>query len=45
MAQDPSSYWAVVDPELWLMYMQNSPSAFLEIWFQLITMLQVQLQW
>ena len=28
MAQDPSSSWAVVDPELWLIYMQNPPSAY-----------------
>lgn len=28
MARDPSSSWAVVDPELWLIYMQNSPSAY-----------------
>jgi len=28
MAQDASSSWAVVDPELWLIYMQNPPSAY-----------------
>jgi hypothetical protein len=28
MAQDPSSSCAVVDPELWLIYMQNPPSAY-----------------
>ena len=28
MAQDPSSSWAVIDPELWLIYMQNLPSAY-----------------
>ena len=28
MTQDPSSSCAVVDPELWLIYMQNPPSAY-----------------
>ena len=28
MTQDPSSSWAVIDPELWLIYMQNPPSAY-----------------
>ena len=28
MVQDPSSSWAVIDPELWLIYMQNPPSAY-----------------
>ena len=28
MTQDPSSSWAVIDPELWLIYMKNLPSAY-----------------